>query len=93
MVSELGMKKQLLECVKELLLERMDKLKEIQSLVVDQMKSIEKMQVICKSLHLARYEYEISTKEGGGQCATKDRNLALYEEEKLRKNLKKRRSW
>ena len=40
--------KQLLEC--------MDKLKEIQSLAVE---SINKMQVVCKSLHLARYEQDM----------------------------------
>ena len=77
------MKEQLLECMKKQLLECMEKLKEIQPLAVDQMKSIKKMQVICKSLHLARYEQETPTKEGGGQCAPKKRNLALYEQEKL----------
>ena len=61
----------------------MEKLKEIQSLAVDQMKNIKKMQVICKSLRLARYEQETPIKEGGGQCAPKERNLALYEQEKL----------
>ena len=34
-----------------------------------------KMQVICKSLRLARYEQETPTKKGGGQCATKEKNL------------------
>ena len=58
-------------------------LKEIQSLAVE---SIKKMQVICKSLRLARYEQEtIPIKKGDGQCATKERNLALYEQEKLAK--------
>ena len=77
------MKEQLLECMKKQLLECMKKLKEIQSLAVDQMKSIKKMQVLCKSLRLARYEQETPTKEGGGQCAPKKKNLALYEQEKL----------
>ena len=63
----------------------MEKLKEIQSLTVDQMKSIKKMQVICKSLCLARYEQETPTKEVGGQYAPKGRNLALNEQEKLTK--------
>ena len=68
----------------EQLLECMDKSKEIQSqsLVVE---SIKKMQVICKSLRLARYEQETPIKEGGGQCETKERNLDLYEQEKLTK--------
>ena len=77
------MKEQLLECMKKQLLECMKKLKEIQSLAVDQMKSIKKIQVICKSLRLARYEQETPTKEDGGQCPPKERNLALYEQEKL----------
>ena len=72
-----------MECMKKQLLERMGKLKEIQSLAVDQMKSIKKMQVVCKSLHLARFEQETPTKEGGGQCTHKKRNLAHYEREKL----------
>ena len=36
-------------------------------------------------LRLARFEQETPTKEGGGQCTTKERNLALYEQEKLTK--------
>ena len=79
----------------EQLFECMDKLKEIQSLVVE---SIKKMQVICKSLRLARYEQGTPTKVDGGQYATKERNLAINEQEKLRKmvgnaNLKIRRPW
>ena len=34
---------------------------------------------------MARYEQETPTKEGSGQCTTKERNLALYEQEKLTK--------
>ena len=60
----------------------MEKLKEIQSLAVDQMKSVKKTQVVFKSLHMARFEQETPTKEGGGQCAPKKRNLAHYEQEK-----------
>ena len=85
MVLEPGMMEQLLECMKKQLLERMEKVRKTQSLAVDQMKSIKKIQVICKSLCLARYEQETPTKEGGGQCAPKERNLALYEQEKLTK--------
>ena len=48
MVSKPGMKEQLFKC--------MEKLKEIQSLAVE---SINKMQVICKSLRLARYEQDM----------------------------------
>ena len=48
MVSEPSMKEQLFKC--------MEKLKEIQSLAVE---SINKMQVICKSLRLARYEQDM----------------------------------
>ena len=66
----------------EQLLECMDKLKGIQSLVVE---SIKKMQVICKSLRLARYEQGTPTKEDGGQYATKERNLAINKQEKLTK--------
>ena len=62
------MKEQLLECMKEQSLEYMEKLKEIQSLVIDQMKNIKKMQVICKSLHLARYEQETPTKGWWAMC-------------------------
>ena len=83
MVLEPSMKEPLLECMTKQLLERMEKVRETQSLAVDQMKSIKKIQVICKSLCLARYEQETPTKEGGGQCAPKERNLALYEQEKL----------
>ena len=39
------------------------------------LESIKKMRVICKSLRLARYEQETPTKKGGGQCATKEKNL------------------
>ena len=39
-------------------------------------------QRLCFS-HFLRYEQETPTKEGGGQCAHKERNLALYEQEKL----------
>ena len=60
----------------EQLLECIEKLKEIQSLTVE---TIKKMQMICKSLHLARYEQETPTKEDSGQCATKETNLALCE--------------
>ena len=49
----------------------MEKLKEMQSLAVDQMKNIKKMQVICKSLCLARYEQETPIKEGGGHAHPK----------------------
>ena len=49
------------------------------------MKSIKKMQVICKSLCLAGYEQETPTKEVGGQCTPKGRNLAFNEKEKLTK--------
>ena len=44
----------------------------VQSPVVE---SIKKMQMICKSLRLARYEQETPTKEDSGQCATKETNL------------------
>ena len=57
----------------EQLFECMDKLKEIQSLVVE---SIKKMQVICKSLRLSRYEQGTPTKVDGGQCKLEDKKAA-----------------
>ena len=53
----------------------------VQSLVVESIKKCKRYEILA----LARYEQETPTKEGSGQCATKERNLALYEQEKLTK--------